>query len=109
MMRAIVTCEFRGGIMQASIDRNAIYRASVSAIESRLGDETVLLHVVSGTYFGLDLVGSLIWSRMKIGETLGDVCVSVRDHFPSAPPGLETDVAAFMEQLIAQDLIEEIT
>ena len=38
---------------------------SREAVESRVGEETVLLHLKSGTYFGIDAVGTRIWALLK--------------------------------------------
>ncbi len=42
-----------------ALDMNAAYVPCPDAMESRLGEETVILHLGSGTYFGLDAVGTL--------------------------------------------------
>jgi hypothetical protein len=34
-------------------------------MESRLGEETVILHLGSGVYFGLDAVGTLVWEAIR--------------------------------------------
>lgn len=94
--------------MTDAIDPSAHYRPCPDAIESRLGDETVILHLGSGTYFGLDLVGTEIWEALKAHHAMRpmDICNHVRSAFPDAPARVEDDVMRFLEQLAAHDLIQ---
>ena len=39
-----------------------------------VGDETVILDLTSGTYFGLDPVGARIWQLLTEGKSLSAVC-----------------------------------
>jgi hypothetical protein len=91
--------------MTTSLDMSARYIASKDAMESRLGDETVILHLVSGTYFGLDAVGTVVWDALQAGATPDAICARVRAEFADAPASVETDVAAFLAQLLAHALI----
>lgn len=76
-------------------------------MESRLGEETVLLHLVSGTYFGLDAVGTVVWERMSAAQSVtpAELCAHVRATFSDAPDSVEADVTTFLTELAAHDLI----
>ena len=39
-----------------------------------VGDETVILDLASGTYYGLDPVGARMWQLMTDGQTLAAIC-----------------------------------
>ena len=43
---------------------------SPQAVESRVGEETVILHLGNDTYFGLDALGTRIWELLKAGTPL---------------------------------------
>ncbi len=90
-----------------ALDMNAAYVPCPDAMESRLGEETVILHLGSGTYFGLDAVGTLVWEAMAGGQTAtpASLCAHVRASFSDAPDTVEADVTAFLQQLVAHDLI----
>lgn len=94
--------------MHSKLDINTTFSPTADAIESRLGDETVILHFGSGTYFGLDAVGTLVWERLghPSGATLEAVCAYVRSSFANAPPTVEEDVSAFLMQLFNHGLIK---
>ena len=93
--------------MSDPLDINAAYVPCKDAMESRLGEETVILHLVSGTYFGLDAVGTLVWGALSGGgvATPAALCAHVREAFTDAPATVEADVTAFLSDLLAHDLI----
>ena len=43
--------------------------------------ETVLLHLGSQTYYGLNETGSRIWHLMNKGFTLGEIAKKIQVHF----------------------------
>ena len=94
--------------MSTTLNVAARYMPCPDAIESRLGDETVILHTGSGTYFGLDAVGTVDWE--KLGQTDGmtplDICAHVQSTFTDTPKTVEADVMGFLEQLAQHNLIQ---
>ena len=46
-----------------------------------VGDETVILDLASGTYFGLDPVGARIWALMGDGRALADICATMLEEY----------------------------
>ncbi len=95
--------------MNTKLDTTVPYVPSLDAIESRLGVETVILHLGSGTYFGLDAVGTVVWEQL--GQTNGmtplDICDHVRSVFANAPDTVETDVIGFLEKLAEHSLVQQ--
>jgi predicted Rdx family selenoprotein len=88
------------------LEETTLYRPHPEAMESRLGDETVILHLGSGTYFGLDAVGTIVWERLQKGATPAVICAHVREVFADAPDTVEADVTGFLAQLLDAALIE---
>jgi len=82
-----------------------ILTPSPDAAESAVGDETVLLHLVNGTYYGLDAVGTQIWRMLKDGAALPDICRRLVEDFGVDLPTIESDVRAFLSDLLAQDIV----
>ena len=78
---------------------------SPSAVESAVGDETVLLHLVNGTYYGLDAVGTRIWAMLKDGIATGDICQRLAEDYGIDLPTIQADVRAFLSDLAAQDIV----
>jgi len=78
---------------------------SPDAVESAVGEETVLLHLVNGTYYGLDAVGTRIWKLIKDGVATPDICQQIVDDYGIDLPTVETDVRTFLSDLTAQDIL----
>jgi hypothetical protein len=75
------------------------------AIESRVGEETVILHLENGTYYGLDPVGTRIWALIKDGLDGAAICARLESEFDVSPEVLRADVARFLDDLLAQNLL----
>lgn len=75
------------------------FSPSEHAVESRVGDEMVLLHLGSGTYYGLDPVGTRIWELLKEGVALGAICASITDEYDVGLDVVESDLRRFLEDL----------
>ena len=80
---------------------------SSDAVESRVGDETVLLHLGSGTYFGLDAMGTRIWALLKEGVMPADIQRRIEDEHDVAAETVETDIRRFLAELKANDILVE--
>lgn len=78
---------------------------SPDAAESAVGDETVILHLKSGTYFGLDPMGTRIWAMLKQGLTASDICAALVEEFDVGLELIEGDVRRFFTELKANDIL----
>ena len=77
-------------------------------VMSRLvGDETVLLDLKSGLYFGLDGVGRVIWESVAAGNNLAQTVAAVVDEFDVERAQAETDVLEFAKTLVERGLLAE--
>ena len=78
---------------------------SPDAVESAVGDETVILHLVNGTYYGLDPVGTRIWAMIKDGAAMPAICRTLADDYGVALATIEEDARAFLTDLEAQGIL----
>ena len=85
-----------------SIDKITI---SPDAVARQVGDETVILHLGSGTYFGLDSVGARIWQLMGEGKTLSEICETMLEEYDVSREDLERDALSLAQDLAADQLI----
>jgi hypothetical protein len=70
-----------------------------------VGDETVILDLASGTYFGLDAVGARIWQLMSEGKSLAETCDVMLDEYDVTREALERDVLDLATKLVEQKLL----
>ena len=78
---------------------------SPDAAESAVGDETVILHLVNGTYYGLDPVGTRIWAMIKDGVAMPAICATLADEYGVALATVEADARKFLSDLEAQGIL----
>jgi len=80
---------------------------SDDAVESAVGDETVILHLVNGTYYGLDPVGTRIWALLKDGVATPDICRRLAEEYEIDLAVIEADARKFLGELEAQGIVVE--
>jgi hypothetical protein len=71
----------------------------------QLGDETVILDLASGNYFGLDAVGARVWQLITDGCAPAAVCETLLVEYDVEPRQLESDVDRLLHQLLEKGLI----
>ncbi|WP_176559382.1 PqqD family protein [Rubellimicrobium roseum] len=80
-------------------------KPSPETIESALGDETVILHMGSDTYFGLDALGTRIWAMIKDQRPLPEIRDSLAQEFGVDPSVIEVDMTRFLSDLLAHRIL----
>ncbi|NML85916.1 PqqD family protein [Polaromonas sp.] len=70
-----------------------------------VGDETVILDLANGTYYGLDPVGARIWQLMAEGQTLVQVRDVILAEYEVAHEDIERDMLALVQALLERQLV----
>ena len=84
---------------------NRQFAPSPEIAESLVGDETVMLHLANGTYYGLDAVGTRIWGLIKAGVAMPAICTQLAEEYGIALPTVEEDARRFVADLEAQGIL----
>ena len=71
----------------------------------KVGNETVILDLANGTYYGLDPVGARIWQLMAEGQKLTQVCEVMLAEYETTREVIEHDVLALVHTLIERHLV----
>lgn len=74
-------------------------------MDRSVGDETVLLHLATGTYYGLDPVGARIWELITAGHTLGEIRDQMLQEYAVEAQQLEGDLFRLVHDLLDQGLV----
>lgn len=77
---------------------------SDQVVMRELPGESVLLDLKSGSYFGLNEVGTRAWSLMMQGASLQDVNESLREEFEAPPGVIQAELLRFAGELCAHGL-----
>ena len=70
-----------------------------------VGDETVILDLANGTYYGLDPVGARIWQLLSEGLTLTQVCEVMMAGYEVKREDIERDVLSLVQTLTERQLV----
>jgi Coenzyme PQQ synthesis protein D (PqqD) len=73
---------------------------------TKLGDEVAILDSQSGTYFGLDQVGSRIWCLMAEGAAIDEVVATLLSEYGVDEQRIRNDLRELIEQLAARALLK---
>jgi len=86
------------------------YTARVTVLESvlmqELDGEAVLLHLDSGKYFGLDLVGTRMWELLESSQTIQLAFDQLLEEFDVESDQLRADLERMIVELSEQMLIQ---
>ena len=74
----------------------------------QVGDETVILDLASGTYFGLDPIGARIWQLIGEGKASGEICDALLAEYEVSRVELLGDVERLLEELGSNGLINRV-
>ena len=77
------------------------------AVEASVGNETVLLQRKRGAYYGLNAMGTRVWSLLKQGQRPLEICKCLAEEFGTDQPTVEEDVRRFLTDLKAHDIVVE--
>lgn len=85
---------------------HAHIRPTGSAEYRRLGaGGGFILHLDTKDLFQLNELGAAIWTSLGTGTTLAQLVTRLRREVEEAPPELDEDVARFVTELHARDLV----
>jgi hypothetical protein len=76
-------------------------------ISRLVDDETVLLDLKSGKYFGLNGVGRRIWDCIGEGLTLGEVAATLVSEYEVGEDQAQSDVIELAQDLLARGLLTD--
>lgn len=90
-------------MVNTPLDRSV--RLAPDVVFRELEGETVILNLESGTYFGLDAVGTRIWQLCQEHGSLRTVLQAMQNEFEAADEILEADLLSLIDELAERGLI----
>lgn len=96
-------------LAEPSPTRSPVYFvAAPDQVFSELGNEAVIMNLVSGTYFGLNEVGAAIWQHLQRPVTLDDLCEAIQAEYEVDLEVCQPDIEALLQQFQEAQLIEVV-
>ena len=87
-----------------SLETKMVIPAQV--MSRQVGDETVILDLDSGTYFGLDPVGARIWQLLNDGQSVDGVVSTLLGEYDVTEDQLRQDVNSLVSELVSRGLVQ---
>lgn len=81
------------------------YIQNAEIIQSKIGEEVVMLDMESGFYFGLNSVASVIWGMMEEGIEFSVLVEKLMEQFEVDRAICESDTKELIEQLLEKKII----
>ena len=88
----------------SSLDRGL--RKPEHVVMRELEGEAVLLNLRTETYFGLDEVGTRIWTDLAAGGSVDGACEALEGEFEVDPGVLRRDIETLVSELLGSGLLE---
>jgi hypothetical protein len=82
--------------------------ASDEQVSTVLGDETVILGMADGVYYGLDAVGTRVWALLATPRYVSELVGTITDDFDVTREQCERDVLALLDDLSGRQLVREV-
>ncbi len=83
----------------------SVVTRSGGVVEAEVDGEIVALNIERGTCYGLNRVGSRIWTLLAKPTRIGDVCATLLAEYKVDPDVCEREVLDLLEELRAEGLI----
>jgi hypothetical protein len=93
-------------ISNSELLRTASIVASSDQISSDLGGESIILNLKSGTYFGLNEVGSRVWELIQSPRRFADLSMTLCHEYVVDSDVCDRDLMTLLQELHTAGLIQ---
>jgi Coenzyme PQQ synthesis protein D (PqqD) len=91
-----------------SIELDTTLARSDDILHASVGsEETVMMSVAAGRYYGLNVVGSRIWELLETPKTIGQLCAQICEEFEVDAQTCQAEVLKFVQELIKNGVVRE--
>jgi Coenzyme PQQ synthesis protein D (PqqD) len=92
--------------LSTTLSTETVIVATEGQISSDLAGESVILHLQSGVYYGLNEVGAHIWSMIQQPTTVPKIRSAVLETYDVEPEVCDRDILSLLQDLQAVGLVE---
>lgn len=83
---------------QPTIQLDTTITQAKDLLSADLDDEIVMMSIERGAYYGLDSIGSHIWTLLEEPISVSDLCEILLSRFDVEPETCQQDVLAFLDE-----------
>ena len=78
-------------------------------LTAELDEETVMMDIKGGTYYGLNGCGTRIWALLSKPITVSDLCHQLTDEFAVSITQCEQELIDFLQALLARNMVKIVS
>lgn len=86
---------------------NSIVSRGAEHVETRLGDQTLMMSIEQGMYFSVDATANRIWDLIEHPASVAAIVDVLTDEYEVSAEECEQQVTKFLGELIANGLAVE--
>ncbi len=88
-----------------SITSDSIVVRADQLLATDLDDETILMSIEKGAYYGMEQTARRVWQLLEKRQTVSDLCRQLAEEYSVTPEVCEQEVIAFLEELLKENLV----
>ena len=90
------------------MDSTTRLRHSANATFQSVAGETILIHLVSGSYYSLNEVGTVFWQMLDGSVTIGACAAQIAQEYDAPVDQVQADLLEIAGELVPEDLAEAV-
>lgn len=94
--------------MAEPITLDSIVIRSEELLASEMDGETVMMSIAKGRYYGLDAIGTRVWSDLAQPLSVHLICASLEREFDVTAEQCQKDILSLLHHMAAEDLVRVI-
>jgi hypothetical protein len=94
--------------MNKSLELETTVVARQDAMSADLSGETIVLGMSQGEYFGLDEIGSRVWTLIQSPTTVRQVCETLTKEYDVELDRCKEDIIELLQSFAACELIDVV-
>jgi hypothetical protein len=87
------------------ISLDSVVEVTTHQVSAEILSESVILHLTSGEYYGLNAVGNSIWKLIQQPQSVSDICSAILEEYRVERSQCEHDVLLILQDLQTEGLI----
>lgn len=92
--------------MSPSISVDSIVVATKHQVSCALGDESAILDMQNGVYYGMNAVGARVWNLVQQPRGVREIRDAIVGEYEVTPEQCEHDLLELLDQMKSEGLIE---
>lgn len=97
--------EQRGNILNRELSETSVIQQNPDVLDADLENETVLMSIESGTYFGMNETGSRIWALIETPMSIREISTILSSEYEISETDCLERVLGYCWLLLERDII----